>query len=257
MKQDLQVLGVRVDKVSIGEATATVIKWVRALSGKRFITTPNVEIIMAAQKDQEFKEILNRSDMNIPDSARFGWADRISREKNPVKKLVLWPGFLLPTLFKEDFSVVTGTDLMENLCGKADDYGFTIGLLGGEKGVAKETAECLKKKFPRLKISFFGEGGRINNQGEQTDTQLPEINSEILFVAFGHIKQEKWIYKNMSKVNSKVFIGVGGAFDYLSGRVPRAPKLVRSLGFEWLFRLIVQPWRIKRFGALLQFLFSL
>ncbi|EKD85274.1 MAG: hypothetical protein ACD_38C00056G0001 [uncultured bacterium] len=80
---------------------------------------------------------------------------------------------------------------------------------------------------------------------------------DLLFVAFGHIKQEKWIDNNLDKIPVRVAIGVGGAFDYLSASVPRAPKVLRKLGFEWLFRLMIQPWRLKRQLALLKYLWLL
>ncbi len=78
---------------------------------------------------------------------------------------------------------------------------------------------------------------------------------DIMFVAFGHGKQEKWIYKNLPKLNTRVMMGVGGAFDYLSGEVPRAPEMIRQMGMEWLFRLMNQPWRIKRFWKLFYFIY--
>ncbi len=80
---------------------------------------------------------------------------------------------------------------------------------------------------------------------------------DILFVALGHIKQEKWIADNLDRIPVHVAMGVGGAFDYLGGFVPRAPKLMRELGLEWLFRLVVQPWRIKRQLALIKYLWLL
>jgi len=76
---------------------------------------------------------------------------------------------------------------------------------------------------------------------------------DILFVAFGAPKQEFWISENLDKIPVKIAIGVGGAFDYISGKIPRAPFFVRKLGMEWLFRLLVQPWRIKRQLSLIEF----
>ena len=78
---------------------------------------------------------------------------------------------------------------------------------------------------------------------------------DILFVAFGSPKQEIWIADNLNKIPAKVVVGVGGSFDFISGKVPRAPKFVRNLGLEWLFRLIIQPWRIKRQLSLLEFIY--
>jgi len=74
-----------------------------------------------------------------------------------------------------------------------------------------------------------------------------------LFVAFGAPKQEFWISENLNKIPVKVAIGVGGAFDYISGKIPRAPRFIRNIGFEWLFRLVVQPWRMKRQLSLIKF----
>jgi N-acetylglucosaminyldiphosphoundecaprenol N-acetyl-beta-D-mannosaminyltransferase len=80
------------------------------------------------------------------------------------------------------------------------------------------------------------------------------VSIDILFVALGAPKQEFWINKNLDKIPVKVAIGVGGAFDYISGKTPRAPTFIRSVGLEWLFRLVVQPWRIKRQLALIEFI---
>lgn len=134
-------------------------------------------------------------------------------------------------------NTIPGVDLMEKLVEKSIDWAVTIGFLGGQEGVAEKTAECLQKKYPGVKIDF--------------------TSPDLLFVAFGHPKQEKWIYQNLPKLNVKVAMGVGGAFDYLSGRVPRAPIGLRNLGLEWLFRLIIQPWRVKRQLNLLKYIYLL
>ena len=113
----------------------------------------------------------------------------------------------------------------------------------------------MEKQYQTISIKFAGSGGEINDQGEQISNSKIKIPpSDILFVGFGHGKQEKWIYKNFKNTPAKIQMGVGGAFDYLSGRVVRAPRVVRVLGFEWLFRLLVQPWRIKRQLKLLLFI---
>ena len=87
-----------------------------------------------------------------------------------------------------------------------------------------------------------------------TMKQFNNATIDILFVAFGAPKQEFWINENLNKIPVKIAIGVGGAFDHISGKVPRAPLIIRRLGMEWLFRLIVQPWRFKRQLALIEFI---
>ncbi len=126
------------------------------------------------------------------------------------------------------------------------------GVFGWRSGVAERTVERLKKRYPWINVAFAGsewsEKGFVNKRERVID---------ILFVAYGIPKQEEWIYENLSKLPVKAAMGVGGAFDFLSGAVPRAPFLVRFLGFEWLFRLIVQPWRFRRQLALMEiYLFS-
>jgi N-acetylglucosaminyldiphosphoundecaprenol N-acetyl-beta-D-mannosaminyltransferase len=254
----VNVLGVEIDKIEEVEVVKQVEKWVKT-GGKHYIVTPNIEFVMLAQQDQEFRRTINKADLAIPDSARIGWADCVLRTKG-LKKLLLWPFFLWPKVGgMQNFPVTTGTDLMEKLVAESSEKGFTIGLLGGQKNVALKLLERLKKKYPKLKVGLASGEIKVNNRGEVTEGEEilegVELRIDILFVAFGQQKQEKWISQNLMKTPVKIMIGVGGAFDYLSGDVSRAPKWLRNLGFEWLYRVVVQPWRIKRFGALVRFVF--
>ena len=114
----------------------------------------------------------------------------------------------------------------------------------------------MRKKFPKLNIVYAGSGGQIAQNGHWPNPEpIPE--SDVIFVALGHIKQENWIVKNMNQIDSKVFIGVGGAFDYISGSIPRAPKFLQQIGLEWLFRLLIQPWRLPRQLKIIKFLLKL
>ncbi len=258
MEDSIKVLGIRVDRITLDQSVKKILDWLKG-SAKKTVFTPNVEFIMAAQKDKQFYTILNNSNLNVPDSSRFSWVKTQIDEGSKIKKFLLWFSFPFSNFpGQKSFPVVAGVDLMENLCGESAKRGFTIGLLGGRNGVADKTAECLKKKYPGIKINYSGDGGAISNEGEMSDSEklntLYSIpNTDILFVAFGQVKQEKWIGENKGKIPAKVFMGVGGAFDYLSGQVPRAPQILRKIGLEWLFRLTIQPWRIKRFWALLEF----
>ncbi|HBQ50591.1 hypothetical protein A3B42_05165 [Candidatus Daviesbacteria bacterium RIFCSPLOWO2_01_FULL_38_10] len=223
------ILGVKIDDVNMEEALETVHHWLQK-STKKYIVTPNPEFIMTAQKDPEFKKILNDADLSIPDGEGLKLSGKIK-------------------------NTVTGVDLMEKLVEKSVDWGFAVGLLGGMDGVAEKAVECLQKKYPKIKISFAISDLTTNyplRQSYSEASQLP--TTDLLFVALGHSKQEKWIVQNLPKLKVKVAMGVGGAFDYFSGKVPRAPKWIRDLGFEWLFRLMIQPWRIKRQISLVKYL---
>lgn len=214
-----QVLGVKVDDVNMDQALETVHGWL-SKEDKKYIVTPNPEIIVAAQKDSRYRQILNDADLSIPDGVGLKLSGKVKNH-------------------------ITGVDFMEKIISHSIDWGSTVGLLGGRGEVAKKTSERLKKKYPKLKVSFVCEEPR----------KIPA--TDILFVAFGPPKQEKWIAKNLAGLDVKVAMGVGGAFDYISGVVPRAPVWIRKTGFEWLFRLIVQPWRIKRQLALIKYVLLL
>lgn len=229
MKKD--ILGVKIDDICLDDAVRTVENWLRK-KGKHYIVTPNPEIVVACQKDHHLKKIINNADLAIPDGVGLRLAADIVCN-------------------------TPGTDLMDALVKMANNRAFTTGFLGGRDGVAEKTSECLLKKYPKLKITFAESGGEVDEEGNMlrgAKRREVTLATDILFVAFGPPKQEKWIAKNLDKIPVKVAMGVGGAFDYLSGRVPRAPILLREVGLEWLFRLAVQPWRIKRQIALIRFL---
>lgn len=226
----VNILGVNVDDVTLDEATRQVDTWLK-LGGKYYIVTPNPEFIVSAQKDPEFKNIINQANLSIPDGMGL-------------------------KIFGKVKNRVTGVDLMLDLVKLASLKGFSVGFLGGRDSVAQKTADNLVKVYPNLKVSFAEEGGEVvTSSGDTASLSLRIIPStDILFVAFGHGKQEKWIYQNLSNSPVKIAMGVGGAFDYISGSVPRAPKFLRTIGLEWLFRLIFQPWRIKRQLLILKFI---
>lgn len=211
----VNILGVAIDNLSKTEALNR-IQNVFSNNGRLFVTTPNPEMVVAAHKNGEFRSLLNQSDLAIPDGFGLKIAGRLN-------------GFLL----KER---VTGTDFLLDLCQIAEEKQIKVFLLGGRFGAGEKTKEFLKTKFPALDIS--------NHEEIFNNTPNKKI---MLFAAFGHGRQEK-IAKNIFDTypNIVLTMGVGGAYDFLSGRIPRAPRLFRQLGLEWLWRLIIEPWRIKR-----------
>lgn len=218
------ILGVKINDITMDQVVKKVEEWLEG-EGKHQIVTTNPEFVMTAQEDEVFRKIINDADLSVPDGAGLKLGGRVK-------------------------NTVPGVDLMEKLCGLAAEKGFTVGFLGGLDDVADKTAECLQKKYPNLKVSFANSVGKIADDGT-TEVELP--TTDILFVAFGYPRQDKWIAHNIKKIPVKVAMGVGGSFDYISGKVMRAPKFLRAIGMEWLFRLIYQPWRIKRQIKLLKY----
>ena len=170
---------------------------------------------------------------------------------------LLWEGIKtgLSAFFNRSYfdiltETVKGTDLMLALCRLAAKKGWRVLLLGGWGGVGEETARVLRQQYPTLSIEAT-EGCR-NVEGETeaewlaTREKLARVKPDLLFVAYGPVVQEKWIARHLSELSAKAAIGVAGAFDMISGRKRRSPVLLRNYGLEWLWRLLIEPSRIRR-----------
>ncbi|MDP3245104.1 MAG: WecB/TagA/CpsF family glycosyltransferase [bacterium] len=240
----MQILDVKIDNLSRLEAVVAVEKFLTD-GQQHLITTPNPEIILAARADKEFKNILNQADLNLPDG--FG---------------LILASYLLGQPLKQQ---ICGSDFIFDLAALAEKENKKIFLLGGEDEIAKRAGETLLKKFPRLQIVGAEQGIQpltthysLQTNPAMNETLLIRINAvqpDILLVAFGQIKQEKWLAQNLAKMPSvKVAMGVGGTFDFLAGKIARAPLFLRQIGLEWLWRLLKEPKRAKRiFRAVIQF----
>lgn len=245
MDQDYaKILDVRIDKVAKKQALEKVASFLDSQKQNK-IFTPNPEMLVDARKDEYFQEVLNSGDLNICDGVGLVLASR-----GKLKK-------------------IAGVDFLLDICRLAQERGQSVYLLGsGDEDVIKQAAEALKRRLGGLKICGFNKGPKIERledyKIEYDDTGNGDLlydiimkAPDILFVGFGHGKQEKWIYENLAQLPSvKIAMGVGGAFDFLAGKVRRAPKFMRFLGLEWLWRLILEPWRVGRiFKATIVFLF--
>jgi N-acetylglucosaminyldiphosphoundecaprenol N-acetyl-beta-D-mannosaminyltransferase len=144
---------------------------------------------------------------------------------------------------------VTGTDLIPPLAALCAKRGFRLFLLGAEPGVAADLAGRLRTEYPELAVAAHA-GSPDPSADEETVTVIRAHRTQVLLVAFGAPKQELWIDRLEDRLGASVGIGVGGAFDYLTGRVPRAPMWMRRAGLEWLYRLLRQPWRVRRMAVL-------
>ena len=135
------------------------------------------------------------------------------------------------------------------LCSLAEENKFSIFLLGGKPGIPEKMRENLLLKYPDLNIVGVHHGffDRETEEGYIID-EINKASADILLVAFGAPTQEKWIYNHRKQLKPQILMGVGGLFDFFSGNIPRAPKWMREMGFEWIFRLLQEPKRMwKRY----------
>ncbi len=231
--RSIDVLGVRVDDVTMSEALAICQSCLRSDQSHR-VVTPNAEFVMAARRDPEFRQTLNESTLAIPDGAGLLLAGRI-----------------LGMPLREQ---VTGTDLANQLCGMAASEGYRVFLLGAAPGVAATAANRLVDRHHGLIIAGTYAGSPDPAADDETRRILNAAGRiDLILVAYGAQKQEFWIARNQAALKIPLAVGVGGALDFFAGRVPRAPVWLRRAGFDWLFRLAVQPWRWRRQLALPRF----
>lgn len=216
----IKILGTSITTASKDDILEYIFKRLENRSDKFYIVTPNPEILVFASTSRTYQQVLNAAQVSLPDGIGVLMAGKVQKKELKTR--------------------ITGIDFMLELCNEASKRALTIGLLGGRDGVAETTSECLIKKYPGLRVVFTGEDFPIGFVS----------HIDILFVAFGAPMQEEWIATNLPNIKVSCAMGVGGAFDYISGKVQRAPKIVRSVGMEWAYRLVRQPWRIKRQFAL-------
>ncbi|MFC1653888.1 WecB/TagA/CpsF family glycosyltransferase, partial [Patescibacteria group bacterium] len=193
-----------------------------------------------------FRSVLNKSSVNIPDGIGLLHASRVL------------------SVFKGKKAIeerLSGVDLLQDICGLAEESGRKVFLLGGKGQVSEFAAQKLKIQYPTLLVDCH-EGSRdIKNQTkqelEETLNKIRDSKAEILFVGYGAPHQEIWVNDNkktLEKIGIKVVMVVGGSYDIISGNIVRAPKWMRRFGFEWLWRLIQEPWRWRRQLRILKFL---
>jgi N-acetylglucosaminyldiphosphoundecaprenol N-acetyl-beta-D-mannosaminyltransferase len=233
VEMEENLLGVKISSQTYAQLTDIIFKKI-AENKKAFIVAVNPEKIMKAQNDKNLMEVLNRAHFRIPDGIGILIASRI--KGGNIRKRV------------------TGIDLMLHLCEAAAKNKRRVFLFGGKPGVAEKASESLKETFSSIQICGVLDGYTKDNQFIRD--KINKANPDIIFVALGSPNQEYWIVDNMNEMSAKVFQGVGGSFDVISGRVKRAPIVYRKLGLEWLYRLVKEPVRWKRQIVLPKFLFK-
>ncbi len=200
------------------------------LKGQRqyFMVTPNPEIILeAVRRDNDFFNILNKADLSLPDGAGL--------------KIAAW-------FLGENLPKIAGADLLKDILDMAEKQNRRVAVFNWQDGLSSssEISRSLADKYPNLHMLAL-DVGRQTVIHEDGLARAAEFKPEIIFSTFGAPYQEKFIFNNLSNLPSVKFgVGVGGGFDFLTGKSSRAPKVMRTFGLEWLWRLYKQPSRWRR-----------
>jgi N-acetylglucosaminyldiphosphoundecaprenol N-acetyl-beta-D-mannosaminyltransferase len=233
MIEAIRILGVPVHPLTMDESVREL---EAALLGGRqtFVVTANAEIIMMCQEDEAYRCIVcDNAELVLPDGAGAVWAGRHLGYRVPER--------------------VAGFDLYLRMMELSASKGYRAYFFGGSPGIAEIAKGKIEEHFPGARVV-----GCHNGYFAEADEQgiIDEINAsgaEMLFVALGAPKQEKWLMAHRDELKPRLLMGIGGSFDVLAGKMERAPKWMQDASLEWLFRLYKQPSRFMRMLALPKF----
>lgn len=229
VQNQFTVLGTPVACVDMPGAIQTVRSWLQDGERGRTVTFTNVHMVMEGLKSENFRELIASMDMNCPDGMPLVWAGR--------RKGI------------QGIARVCGPDFLPMFCEATADLKVRHYFYGGSDGVAKKTAEALQKRIPGLQVAgIYSPPFRVLSQDEDEEI-VRSINAtepDVIWVCLGCPKQELWIQSHKERLNAKVLLAVGLAFDVIADVRKRAPRVLQSCGLEWLYRLFQEPGRLWR-----------
>ena len=235
MIERVEILGVKVDAVTMAEAVARVENLI-AEKKSSLVATANAEMILNATHDSELKKILNAANLVVPDGAGTVWAARHLGKQMPER--------------------VAGFDLVQELMKISPARGIKFFLFGAAPGIADKAKLKAEALYPGIKIVGTRNGYFKPEDEPEIISQIKNSRADILLAALGVPKQEKWLFKYKDELKVPVSIGVGGTFDVMAGVVRRAPLWMQKARLEWLFRAMLQPSRAGRLLALPKFVWK-
>ena len=260
--KSIEILGVRVDVFTIEEINNLIIKKASENYTKNtVIFKPYVEFLSLASKNEDIKKLLNSSDINIADSVAIQWSASYlygTPKTHPNFLSAYYSLFVRMRSKKWRSQIIpermAGVDQTLPLLKLANTKKLNIGIIGGPKDI-ESTRNEITKRFKNIRLHIWS-GYFAESREEEIVKDIAKKNLDILFCAMGFPRQEKFIINHRNELHSKVIIGEGGSFDYdqLGGGIKRAPVWMRKAGLEWLWRLILQPKRIRRQIAIPSFI---
>lgn len=222
----VDVLGCPFDAVDFAEAAA-IIRAAALDGGQLHVVTANVDFVMKAKRDPAFARELADADLVVADGVPVLWAAKLLGR--PLK------------------GRVNGTDMVERCVQMSARDGFRIALVGAAPGVAEKAAAAMSALHPGARVTAVPTPAWVDNgDGGELASAVRETGSAIVLVALGAPRQERWLRTHLQASGCAVGIGVGSALDIIAGDRPRAPRVLREHGFEWLHRLTLEPGRLGR-----------
>jgi N-acetylglucosaminyldiphosphoundecaprenol N-acetyl-beta-D-mannosaminyltransferase len=256
--EKIEVLGVRFDNLTRAEAAHEIASLAQTAS-RGYVVKPYSEFMARAARDGAIRDLLNAADLCVADGIGILWAAHYLSLPGGKSRALWHLPLSLASLALNPSAVrrplkdnMAGVDLTWEMLAALAKAGASVYLLGGTDTELRLTRERVEARFPRLRVAGV-HSGHFNVRGPQNESVVAEINAaapQALLVAMGFPLQERWISENLERLSINVAIAEGGSFSFISGATRRAPAWMRRAGLEWLFRLLRQPWRLRRQLAL-------
>jgi N-acetylglucosaminyldiphosphoundecaprenol N-acetyl-beta-D-mannosaminyltransferase len=226
----VRVLGVDVAAVQIEDVIARMEEWIAAPGRSRYVAVANAHMMVEASDDESFRAVLAEADLVVPDGTPLVWLAR--RHGHALRRRVYGP------------------DLMLEFLRRTQSRGYRHFFYGAEPGIAEAMVAKLRESMDVESVGCHAPPFRAVTAQEERDevALINRARPDVLWVALGCPKQERWMREHRDRLEVPVMVGVGQAFPIIAGTLPQAPSLLREHGLEWLFRLALEPRRLwKRY----------
>ncbi len=228
----IDLLGISFDNLNLAEAADRAYELSRSRNSA-YAVTPNALILRNSMSNNELKTAIEEAELVLPDGIG-----------------VLLSAKIQGRLFKER---VAGIDFAAALISRLAESGGSLFLFGSAPGVAEKAAENIEKDFEGIKILGVNDGYTYDKS--ELIKKINSLSPDFLLCCLGSPKQELWMLENKAKLRVGIMAGLGGSLDVFSGNIKRAPKLMRKLGLEWLYRIIIEPQRARELGTMFSLIF--
>jgi N-acetylglucosaminyldiphosphoundecaprenol N-acetyl-beta-D-mannosaminyltransferase len=229
MTERVEILGIQFDNLTQRETLKRIGLMVRSGQPHQ-IVTPAIEQLITARRSPDYNRMLQEADLVVPDGMPVIFASRW--HKTPLQERI------------------TGVDLVPEICRLAAEEGFRVFFFGAMEGIAQETADLMRQRFPKLQIAgVYSPPYKFEEQVHEEHKAIQliqEAKPDVLLVAISSPRAELWIHRRKQEIHVPVMIGIGGSFNFLTGREKRAPQWIQNIGMEGIYRFLLRPREIGR-----------
>lgn len=228
-RDTVELFGLSFDRLTRAQAAEAVVALAQS-GGKHYVVKPYSEFIPRTRRDPRVREVLTDASLCLADGVGIIWASRFLGRPLP--------------------QAMRGIDFTWEMLAAIDRADLSVFLLGGREAEVRLTEERIRKRLPNLRINGAHQGHLARSESENVLRAINAASPDVLLVAMGFPRQELWIAKHLPSLSVRVAVAEGGSFSFISGSVSRAPRWMRRAGLEWAYRLLRQPWRLRRQLAL-------